>query len=190
MIDRVGKLSLSVHMAKIMELLERSLKANSKNYNNPSLGYFFIMNNRRFIELEVELYGLGPIIGDDWLRKNRTKFQQNLQLYHRSSWNKIVNILKLDINESPNVETELLKDKLNSFNEHFDEICNVQSTWFVFDEQLREQIIKSIDNILLPAYGSFIKRFQNFLEKQAYEYIKYGIFDVKEHVNNLFLVRE
>ncbi|TKY56540.1 Exocyst complex component EXO70B1 [Spatholobus suberectus] len=42
-----GKLLSSVHVARMTELLESSLEANSKNYNNPTLGYVFIMNNRR-----------------------------------------------------------------------------------------------------------------------------------------------
>ncbi|KAL2317445.1 hypothetical protein Fmac_031321 [Flemingia macrophylla] len=82
-----------------------------------------------------------------------------------------------------------MKDKLRSFNEHFDDLCNVQSVWFICDEQLRKQVIKSIENILLPAYGNFVLRFQDFLGKHAYEYIKYGMFDIQERLNKLFLVR-
>ncbi|RDY07256.1 Exocyst complex component EXO70B1, partial [Mucuna pruriens] len=183
--------SPTVLVATITELLESCLEAKSKIYNDPTLGYVFIMNNWRLIDLGVKRRGLEPVLGDDWLPKITIKFQQNLQLYQRSSWNKILEFLKLDINESkPNVVAELLKDKLHSFNEHFDEICNVQSTWFVFDEQLREQIIKSIENILLPAYGNFVGRFQDFLGKHAYDYIKYGMFDVQERLNKLFLVTE
>jgi len=56
---------------------------------------------------------------------------------------------------APNVVAESMKDKHNLFNNHFEEICNVQSTWIVSDKQLREQIIKYIDSILLLAYGKF-----------------------------------
>ncbi|TKY56531.1 Exocyst complex component EXO70B1 [Spatholobus suberectus] len=57
-----GKLSPPVYIvARMTELLESSLKANSKNYNNPTLGFFSIMNNRRFIELEAKLGGLEPL---------------------------------------------------------------------------------------------------------------------------------
>nr|KYP72925.1 Exocyst complex component 7 [Cajanus cajan] len=186
-----GKLSSPIYMTKMTELLENSLEANSKNYNNPTLGYIFIMNNRRFIELEAKLCGLDPIFDNDWLQKNTTEFQKNLELYKRSSWNKILDFLKLDINESkPNVAAELMKQKLHWFNEHFDETCNVQSAWSVCDEELREQIIKSIENILLPVYGNFLGKFQELLGKHAYEYIKYGVFDVQDRVNNLFLVRQ
>jgi len=172
--------------------LESSLEANSKNYTNPSLGYVFIMNNRRFIGVvEAKLNELGLIFGDDWLHEDTTILQQNLELYLSSSWNKIVNLLKLDINQlEPSVAAELMKDNLYWFNEHFDQTCNIQSLWSVCDEELRQQIIKSIENILLPAYGSFLGIFEEFLGKHAYKYIKYGMFEVQDQLNKLFLVRK
>ena len=98
--------------------------------------------------------------------------------------------LKLDMRESESsVAVGLLKDRLNSFNEHFDEICNVECTWFVFGEELRKDIIKSIEN-MLPAYGNFIGKLQKFLGKHSYDYIKYGMFDIQDRVRNLFVVRE
>jgi len=185
-----GVFSSPVYSARMIQLLESSLEANSKNYKNPTLYYVFIMNNRRFIEVETKLNGLGPIFGDDWLHKNTTKLQQNLELYLRSSWNKIVDFLKLDINQlEPSVAAELMKDNLYWFNEHFDETCNIQSAWSVCDEELREQIIKFIENMLLPAYGSFLGRFEEFVGKHAYKYIKYGMFEVQDRLNKLFLVR-
>ncbi|XP_027941286.1 exocyst complex component EXO70B1-like [Vigna unguiculata] len=179
-----------VWMDRMIELLESSFEANSKNYKNPTLGYVFIMNNRRFIELKTKLNGLGHIFGDDWLHKNTTKLQQNLELYLRSTWNKIVELLKLDIINQlePSNTVELMKDKLYRFNEQFDETCNIQSAWSVCDEELREQIIKSIENMLLPAYGSFLGRFEEFVGKHAYEYIKYGMFELQDRLNKLFLV--
>ncbi|XP_014503068.1 exocyst complex component EXO70B1 [Vigna radiata var. radiata] len=189
MFDKEGKLSPSGNVARITALIERILEVESKKYHNPSLGYVFIMNHLNFIELEAKFYGLVPIFSQDWLRKITTKFQQNLELYLRSSWNKIVDFLKFDICESEtSVAIGLLKDRINSFNEHFDEICNVQSTWFVFDEELRKHIVKSIENILLPAYGNFIGKLHNFLGKHSYNYIKYGMFDVQDRVRNLFVV--
>ncbi|KHN12800.1 exocyst complex component EXO70B1-like [Glycine soja] len=193
-IDWQKPLSLFVEVDRIiiMKLLETCLEAISKIYNNPTLGYIFIMNNWRQIQLAATQPQLNPIFGDYGFKKSTTKVQQNLELYQRSSWNKIVDILKVDIDEvEPNVAAEVMKDKLHSFNEHLDEICNVQSAWFVFDEQLREQLIKSIENMVLPAYGNFLGRLQDFLGKHAYEYIKYGMFDVQYRLNNnLFLVWE
>ncbi|CAJ1975342.1 unnamed protein product [Sphenostylis stenocarpa] len=185
------KLPQYVLIAMITDLLDTSLEAISRSYNDSTFGYLFIINNRRFIQLNSKRYGLKPIFGLDWLHKNTTEFQQKLELYRRSSWNKIADILKLDINEAePNVAVELMKNKLLSFNEHFDDICNFQATWFVLNEELRKHIIKSIGNVLLPAYGNFISRFQDFLGNHAYKYIKHGMVDVQHRLNNLFLVRE
>ncbi|QCE01013.1 exocyst complex component 7 [Vigna unguiculata] len=184
-------LILPVWIYWMIELLESTLEANSKNYKNPSLGYVFIMNNRRCIEVETKLNGMGHFFGDDWLHKNTRKIQENLELYLRSSWNKIVNLLKVDINQlEPSVAAKLMKDNLYWFNEHFDETCNIQSAWSICDEDLREQIIKSIENMLLPAYGSFLGTFAEFVGKHAYKYIKYGMFEVQDRLNKLFLVRE
>ncbi|WVY91225.1 hypothetical protein V8G54_036739 [Vigna mungo] len=176
---------------KMIEIVESSLEANSKKYKNPSLRYVFIMNNRRFIEVETKLNGLGLSFGDDWLHKNTIKLQENLELYLRSSWNKILDLLKVDINQPESrVLAELMKDNLYWFNEHFDETCNIQSAWSVCDEELREQVIKSIENMLLPAYGSFLGTFEELVGKHAYKYIKYGMFDVQDRLNKLFLLRE
>ncbi|XP_028237322.1 exocyst complex component EXO70B1-like [Glycine soja] len=175
----------------ITDLLDSSLEANSQNYHDPILGYVFIINNRSYIQRRAMQRGLRHILGNDWIKKNTTSIKENLQLYLRNSWNKILDILKLDINESePNVAAQLMKNKLRSFNGHFDDICNIQSTWFVFTEELRRKIIESIEKMLLPAYGNFIGRLQDFLGNQAYEHIEYGMFDVQDRLNNLFLVRE
>ncbi|RDX58301.1 Exocyst complex component EXO70B1, partial [Mucuna pruriens] len=183
-INRNGGLKPYVQVSRITRLFERTLKANSKNYSNPTLGYVFIMNNRSYIDREAKLHGL-EAIAYDWLHKNKRKIEKNLQLYQRSSWTKILNFLKLEINESdPNTVAELMKAKLRSFNEHFGDICNDQSMWVIFDMQLRGKIIRSIENILLPAYGNFIGRMQDVLGNHAYQYIKYGMIDISNQLNN------
>ncbi|KAL2317430.1 hypothetical protein Fmac_031306 [Flemingia macrophylla] len=189
-VDSDGMISPSVHMFRLTRLFERSLKANSKNYNNLISVYVFILNNRSYIDIETNIYSMPPI-ANSWLRKNKRKIEKYLKLYQRSSWTKILNILKLDINESErNAAAKLMKDKLRSFNEHFDDICNDQSTWSVFDQGMRKRMIKSIEEILLPAYGNLVGMLQDFLGNHAYEFIKYGMIDIQGQLNNLFLVRE
>ncbi|KAK7300875.1 hypothetical protein RJT34_11726 [Clitoria ternatea] len=180
-----GKPSISEYMRGVMEVLQGSLEAKSKNYTDPTLSCIFMVNNLKYIEQMVRKYGLRATLGGDWFQNITAKGQDNLKLYQRCSWNKMLDLLKLD-NES----MASMKDKLNLFNQQFKEICNIQSTWFVFEEQLRKRIIVSIEDILLPAYGNFIGKFQDFLGKQSYDYIEYGIFDIQDQLNNLFLVSE
>jgi len=43
--DKEGMFSLIRHIALMIDLLDSRLEAISKNYNNPILGYVFIINN-------------------------------------------------------------------------------------------------------------------------------------------------
>ncbi|MCI14628.1 exocyst complex component, partial [Trifolium medium] len=82
-----------------------------------------------------------------------------------------------------------MKKKLKSFNILFEEICRVQSLWFILDEQLKDEIIISIKKKLFPAYGNFIGMFQKSVKelgKHSDKYIKYGMEDVEARLHNLF----
>ena len=144
-----------------MELLESNLEAKSRIYKDPALRYVFLMNNGRYIVQKTKDSELGTLLGDDWIRKHAAKVRQFHVHYQRSSWNKLLGILKLDSNGSmPHINlAKSMKEKLKSFNTVFEEICKEQSSWFVFDEQLREEIRISLEKILLPAYGNFVARF-------------------------------
>ncbi|KAK7321393.1 hypothetical protein VNO77_32002 [Canavalia gladiata] len=175
---------LSIQVASLIDMLVRNLEGRFENYTDPALGYVFITNNLWCIQQMAKKYPLKNSLGDDWFRKNIVKVQQSLELYRTSSWNKVVEFLKLDSNDT------FLKDKLSLFNLHFEEMCNIQSTWYVFDMHIREQIIISLENILLPAYGNFIQRMRDVLGKQGDKYIQYGIFNIQDRLNHLFLVSE
>ncbi|KAJ1386258.1 WRKY domain [Sesbania bispinosa] len=134
-------------------------------------------------------YKLGTLFGDERFKENTGRY---LELYHRSSWNKVLDTLHLDSNETvaSNVAAESMKEKLNLFNLHFREMCSVQSTWLVFDKELRNQIIVFVENLLLPAYANFIGRFHDVLGKHPDEYIEYGMSDIQDRLNHLFLRNE
>ena len=187
--DGAGTLSsFSVQMLSVLKLLERQLKAKSKNYEDPALRCVFMMDNRRYIENEFRKWNLGTQLSDDWIRNNTAKVQKNFELHHRRSWNKVLDFLNPDDNEplAPNAVAESMKEKLNLFNTHLKEISTVQSAWFVNNEQLREEIITSLENMLLPAYGNFIGRFHDVVAANAYKYIKYGMFDIEARLKGLF----
>lgn len=189
--DRVASSSsLSVQMAWIMELLESNLEAKSKIYKDSALCSVFMMNNGRYIVQKAKDSELGTLLGDDWIRKHNAKVRQYHVNYQRSSWNKVLSLLKLDNGSAaaPNVAAKTMKEKLKFFNTQFEETCRVQSTWFVFDDQLREEIRISLEKILLPAYGNFIVRFQNLPEmgKHADKYIRYGVEGVEAKLSDLF----
>jgi len=170
------KSSSSVYIDRIMKHLDRKLVEESKSMNLAK-GYLFMMNNWRFVELSAE-----------WSKKYGGKVRQNLKLYLRT-WNIVLAYLKLENNKllEPNAYAESLKSNINLFNNGFKNKCSTQSALVAFDMQQREQIIMSLQNILLPAYGSFIGRFQNILGNDAFKHIRYGMFDIQNQLDKCFL---
>ena len=145
------------------------------------------MNNERNIEKKAKQYQLDSILGDVWIQRRTAKVQQNFENYRRSSWDEVLGFLKLGSKDpmEPNVE-EAMKEKLNLFNLRFKEIWRDQSAWFICDEELREEIIKSLERILSHAYGLFIWSFNSILGKHANDYIMYSVSDIKDLLKDLF----
>jgi len=129
---------------------------------------------------------------DDWFRQNTMKVEHNCNLYLRSSWNKLVDFLKVETNElaEADVAAELMKCQLQLFNLHFEETCRIQSTWTVSEKRQRERIIKSIEAFLLSEYGNFFHRFLVVLGNRVYDYVKFGIVDIQNCLNDLFFLDE
>jgi hypothetical protein len=172
-------------MEQIIGMLQKKLIFESKNYKDLALRHIFMLNNRSHIEDMNKSWELGTILGNEWFQNNIEKIHENLELYKGSSWNKVADFLNLE--NIGNTTDELLKKKIHLFNSHFEDMCRVQSAWSVYDYKLREEIISSVGNILLPAYGIFVGRLQDILGNQAYKYIKYGTFKIQDLLNYLFL---
>lgn len=181
--------SLAVQMAWIMELLESNLEAKSKIYKDSALLAVFMMNNERYIVQKVKDSELGLLLGDDWIRKHAAKVKQYHVNYQRSSWSKVLGVLKIDNNAmSPNGASKSLKEKLKLFNSYFEEICKIQSTWIIFDEQLKEDLRISVAGTLSPAYRNFIGRLQsnNDSGRHAERHIKFSVEDLEARITELF----
>lgn len=174
--------SLSVQMAWIMELLERNLEAKSKIYRDAALSCVFMMNNGRYIVQKVKDNELGMLLGDDWIRKHNAKIRQFHVNYQRSSWNKVIGVLKV---ENANGGGPL-KDRLKMFNSQFEDILKTHSSWVIFDDQLRDQLRTSVAENLLPAYRNFIGKFQTSPEagRNPDRHIKHSVEDVEARINN------
>jgi hypothetical protein len=188
-LDRAGAGSLSLQMAWIMQLLESNLEMKSKIYKDPALCYIFLMNNARYIVQKVKDSELGSLLGDDWIRKHTSKIRQYHSSYQRTSWNKVLGVLKIDTSSLPaDSVARAMRDKLKSFNTHFEDISKTQSSWVVFDEQLKQELQTSLTKLVLPAYSHFIGRFQNLPEigRNLERYIKYGVKDIEAGIGDLF----
>ncbi|OWM68708.1 exocyst complex component EXO70B1 [Punica granatum] len=186
---RAATSSLSVQMAWIMDLLESNLEAKSKVYREAALCSVFMMNNAKYIVQKVRDSDLGTLLGEDWIRKQTGKVRQYQQNYIRSSWNKVVGVLKLDSSsQAPRFDAASMKEKLKLFNAAFEDMCKVQSSWIFTDEQLREDLRISVIKLVVPFYQACVSRLQNVGEMRKQSTVK-GVEEIEVRIGELFVGR-
>lgn len=179
--------SLSKQIVQIVELLETNLEINSKIYNNndSALCSFFMMNNIRYIVHEAKNSNMADLLGDEWMQEKVLKVRHYLVSYQRSSWDKVLELLNImDYYDSHNiVESHHARENLELFKLQFEEICENQSSWVIFDDQLRNVITSSLKKIMLLAYENFMITFLN----DHVETGDFGVQVIEGLVNKLFL---
>jgi hypothetical protein len=178
-------LSLAAQVAWIMELLETNLEAKSKSYRDPALWSVFMMNNGRYIVHKVKDSELGRLLGGHWIKKHAAKVRQYRVYYQRCSWSKVLSVLNLKVDNDSHLSSQTLRKKLELFNSYLEDICRIQSSWVIFDEQLKEELRISVSGSLSPAYRDFIERLQADWEQGDWD-IRYNVDDVEARISELF----
>ncbi|XP_047327680.1 exocyst complex component EXO70A1-like [Impatiens glandulifera] len=181
---------------RIMEALQANLDTKSKQYRDPSLTQLFLMNNIHYIVRSVRNSEAKDLLGNDWVQIHRRVVQQHANQYKRITWTKILKYLSIqglnssgvDGANSSGISKTILKDRLKSFNNQFEELHHRQSQWIVPDLELRESLRLAVAEVLLPAYRSFIKRFGPLVEagKNPQKYIRYTPEDVEHMLGEFF----
>ncbi|XXG49798.1 hypothetical protein AAC387_Pa02g3870 [Persea americana] len=175
----------------VMDLLDSNLDVKSKLYKDLSLSYIFLMNNGQYIMQRIrgspEIHDL---LGDTWRRKRSTDLRQYHKNYQRETWSKVLGCLKDEglLHGKGNIVKPALKERFKSFNAMMDEIHRTQSAWVISDEQLQSELRVSIGAVVIPAYRSFLGRFEQYLDpgRQTEKYIKYGPEEVEAAIDELF----
>ncbi|KAL2653050.1 hypothetical protein R1flu_021178 [Riccia fluitans] len=128
---------------QMMEALEKRLIERSSSYTDKSLGYIFMMNSYRYMitHVENEDSGLGPVLGDQWHRDMLVKLRQQSRYYQRDTWVKMLEFLKRDglhsSNGSKGSSREVVRQRLRSFTQVFDQTCQKHTNWQITSEDLR-----------------------------------------------------
>ncbi|XXG41635.1 hypothetical protein AAC387_Pa01g2064 [Persea americana] len=181
----------AVKLMMVMDLLDSNLEAKSKLYKDPSLSYIFLMNNGRYIMQKIK--GSAEILnllGDKWRRKRSSDLRQYHKNYQRETWSKVLGCLKDEGLQQGkgSIVKPLLKERFKSFNSMIDDIRKTQSLWVVSDEQLQSELRVSITAVVIPAYRSFLGRFQQYLApgRQTEKYVKYGPDELETAIDELF----
>lgn len=177
----------------LMGLLEKSLDAKSKLYKDPALMYLFLMNNLHYMVQKSKDAEVRKLVGDEWIKRHSGKLHQYHNDYRRTAWTKVLAFLRdeginISGGSSNGASRNVLKERFKNFNAAFEENVKIQSGWIVSDAQLCAELQISITEMILPAYRSFLGRFQNHLDvvKNPEKYVKHTPEDVEGRINELF----
>ncbi|KAM0888218.1 hypothetical protein ACQ4PT_028546 [Festuca glaucescens] len=178
--------ALAVHIAWIMDVLQKNLDTKSKLYRDPALACIFLMNNGKYVIQKVNDSELGVLLGDDWIKQMATRVRRWSMDYQRTTWGKVTSVLQIGAPGVGGLPAKAMLQKLRMFNTYFEEIYAVQSEWVIADDQLRMDIRSAVEDSVMPVYAALIARLKSAPETGRDLYIKYTPEDVEAHIRHLF----
>ncbi|XP_047094424.1 exocyst complex component EXO70B1-like [Lolium rigidum] len=178
--------ALAVHIAWIMDVLQKNLDTKSKLYRDPALACIFLMNNGKYVIQKVNDSELGVLLGDDWIKQMSSRVRRWSMDYQRTTWGKVTSVLQIGAPGVGGLPAKAMLQKLRMFNTYFEEIYAVQSEWMIADDQLRVDIRSTVVDSVMPVYAALIARLKSAPETGRDLYIKYTPEDVEAHIRQLF----
>ncbi|XP_078447342.1 exocyst complex component EXO70C1-like [Wolffia australiana] len=180
----------AAQLLAVMDLLDANLESKSKLYKDPSLCHVFLMNNGRYILQKIKgAAEIHVLLGDTWCRRKSSDLRQYHKNYQRETWGKVLGCFRDEgLQVKGVISKPVLKERFRSFNAMFEEIHKTQSCWVVSDEQLQSELRVSVCSVVVPAYRSFLGRFQQYLDagRQSEKYIKFAPEDLETFIDDLF----
>ncbi|KAL9247519.1 hypothetical protein vseg_020945 [Gypsophila vaccaria] len=188
--DGDGLSALGKRLMVLLSSLESKLEEKAKLYEDSAMQYVFLMNNKLYVVQKVKDSELGKLLGDDWVKRRRGIIRKYATHYLRASWSKVLICLRDEgIGSGSSSSAKMaLKERFKNFNASFEDIYRTQTAWKVPDSQLRDELLISISEKVIPAYRSFLGRFGPQLEKGRHsgKYIKYTVEDIDGYLGDLF----
>ncbi|PSS35109.1 Exocyst complex component EXO70A1 like [Actinidia chinensis var. chinensis] len=192
---------MALLISSLMSDLECKLWDIAKMYKDDySLLYFFLMNNTHYIAKGVNGSELRSIVGDEWISEQNRKLQQVAMCYQRAAWSRVLSSLMCVSYENSGsgskstlrITRKNLKDpsrplellvRLHMFNHHFREIYKCQTGWFITVSELRQDLLMSVTDKVIPAYRSFLQRYGDHIRAKN---VKYTPEDLENYLLDLF----
>ncbi|KAG0626725.1 hypothetical protein M758_2G146700 [Ceratodon purpureus] len=182
---------LTTAIKHIMTVLQTNLEGKAKLYKDVALSHLFLMNNIHYMVKSVRRSEAKDMLGDDWVQRQRRIVQQHGISYQRTAWNRVLQYITgsggISSGDS-GISKSQLKERLKGFSLTFEDLYLRQTQWAIPDNELREAVRLQVQEIILPAYRSFLKRYSGLIEgKQSVnKYLKYSPDDLERMLNDLF----
>ncbi|CAN6540134.1 unnamed protein product [Malus baccata var. baccata] len=177
---------------EIVKAIELNLEAWIKAYEDTSLASLFAMNNHWHLYKHLKGTKLGVLLGDAWLREHEQYKDYYLTVFLRDSWGKLPGHLSREglilFSGGRATARDLVKKRLKSFNETFDDMYKKQSSWVMSDKDLREKTCQLIVQAVVPVYRSYMQNYGPLVEQDASssKYAKYSVQTFEKMLMSLF----
>ncbi|KAK7294160.1 hypothetical protein RJT34_17043 [Clitoria ternatea] len=125
------------------------------------------------------------------IKLDEKKIRQAATSYERATWARVLYCLReegLYAKNGGSVSKSVFKERIKAFNGMFEKVLRTQAVWLVPDSQLRKDLLISILQKLIPAYESFVRRYDSHILSGSgiVDSVKYSVEDLKDAVLNCF----
>ncbi|KAK9946757.1 hypothetical protein M0R45_012204 [Rubus argutus] len=177
---------------EITKAIELNLETWIKAYKDASLANLFAMNNHWHLYKSLKGTKLGVLLGDPWLKDHEQYKEYYATVFLRDSWGKLPSHLSREglilFSGGRATARDLVKKRLKTFNEAFDEMYQQQSNWIVLDKDVRQKICHQIVQAVVPVYRSYMQNYGPLVEQDASssKYAKYSVQTLEKMLMSLF----
>lgn len=176
----------------LVKAIEQNLETWSKAYDDGVSAYLFLMNNHWHLYKYLKDTKLGGLLGDAWLRDHEQRAWHCSTLYLRESWGKLPALLSREglilFSGGRATARNLVKQRLKSFNEAFDDMYKKQASCVIADKDLREKTRQVIIQTIVPVYRSYMQNYGPLVEQDqsASKYARYTAQSIEKMFDSLF----
>jgi exocyst complex component 7 len=179
-------------MLNLVKAAELNFDTWSKRYEDPILSCLFMMNTHWHFFKHLKGTRLGDQLGDTWLREHDQYKDYYMAVFLRDSWGKLPGLLSREglmiFSGGRATARDLVKKRLKSFNEMFNEMYQKQLNWVISDKELRDKMCSSIVQTVVPVYRSYMQNYGPLVEQDASssKYAKFTAQGLENMLGSLF----
>ncbi|KAJ3696247.1 hypothetical protein LUZ60_001624 [Juncus effusus] len=174
----------------IVKALELNFENWSKSYEDVNLGCVFMINTHYHFFKYLKGTKLGELLGDDWLREHEQYKDYYIAMFIRETWGKLPSLLSREglllFSGGRATARDLVKKRLKSFNESFDEMYQKQTNWLICDREMREKVSGLVVQSVVPVYRSYMQNYGPLVEQEGNKYVKYTAQGLERMLGGLF----
>lgn len=180
---------------EIIKAVELNVEAWTKAYEDPIISNFFAMNNHYHLYKNLKGTKLGHLLGDSWFREHEQFKDYYAAIFLKDSWGKLPGHLSREglilFSGGRATARDLVKQRLKTFNEAFDDMYKKQSVWVIPEIDLREKICQQIVQTVVPVYRSYMQNYGPLVELDgnSSKYSKYSVQTLEQMLASLFQPR-